>query len=174
MSKIRAKKYARALFDSYELSEVEFVRKSINILSEVWEGNSDLRSFFLNPAQVNKKEIVLELSGFFSEEKFSNFLNLLLDKNIFNLLPDIKDSFNDIYESYKESVKLSLISATNIDENEREDLLASLKKDFGDQLEIEWKENSELLGGFTVRSGDALLDSSIKGALNKIKNSLIL
>ena len=47
--------------------------------------------------------------------------------------------------------------------------LIYLKKRFGENLIIETKVDKSLIGGFLAKSGDDVIDASIKGKLEKLK-----
>ena len=50
-----------------------------------------------------------------------------------------------------------------------EKLTPVLKKRFGENLIIETEVDKSLIGGFLAKSGDDVIDASIKGKLEKLK-----
>jgi F-type H+-transporting ATPase subunit delta len=55
----------------------------------------------------------------------------------------------------------------------RERILESLAKTTGHRVAISEKTNPELLGGLRIRIGDRILDASIAGRLEQLKQRLL-
>jgi F0F1-type ATP synthase delta subunit len=63
-------------------------------------------------------------------------------------------------------------SASLLDRQTREDILASLQKKHSTLKTIEWHEDPQLLGGFTIQVGDRWYDASIANDLHIIREQL--
>ena len=63
-------------------------------------------------------------------------------------------------------------SAIALSAVEQERMRARLTQQFGSNLEFEFLENPEILGGVIVRVGDKLVDDSVRGRIVALRNSL--
>lgn len=59
-------------------------------------------------------------------------------------------------------------SATPLSATEGQQVSKGLRKDYGDNLTIEYKTNPELLGGLRIKVGDDVLDGSVKGRIDRL------
>ena len=171
-----AKRYARALFESYEPSRLEDVAASLKTLSAAWESSDELRSSLLNPAvPLSERFAVIEElcrrvgKG---DAAMMNFGKLLLDNGRVAALPEISSAFSLLLDLLKKRLALEVTSAFDVDSSEREQILEQVRRDFGGLASIEWKTDSALIGGLRIQAGDLLLDGSISGALADLRTSL--
>ena len=176
MISTRAKKYSKAFFETYEANEYGKIAAALSEMGALWKQDKELRAFFTDPSvnSSHKIDTINEISQLLteSEDRFTALLLILLDKNILNLLPQIAEQFSSLYEQYQKSMQLKITTASSVSAEEQAETLEYLKGTLGPQVKIEWKSNPKLIGGFTVQSGDKLLDSSVTGALTKFKQSI--
>jgi len=59
-------------------------------------------------------------------------------------------------------------SAVELDQASRDQLVANLGRQHGDQLSFEYRINPELLGGLKIRVGNDVWDGSVKGRLDRL------
>ncbi len=62
-------------------------------------------------------------------------------------------------------------SATPLTAPEGQQVAVGLRKDYGDNLNIEYKTNPELLGGLRIKVGDDVLDGSVAGRLERLSKA---
>ncbi len=179
MSKIvskSARKLTKALFASCQPEALPGIADTLEALSQAWSNDPMVASFFGNPAVIldNKRQVLNALLAELNNPKeFKNFANILLDNSKLNLIPEIALEFRSLYNHFLKSLELSITTASDLSHDEKEEVVSYLKKNFGSTVQVEWQSNPEIIGGFVVKSGDQLLDSSISGALEKIKISLL-
>ena len=89
------------------------------------------------------------------------------------MIPDIEKEYKALMASKEGEKTVELLSPFALSEEQQEKVTKSLKKRFGENLIIEAGVDKSLIGGFLARSGDDVLDSSIKGKLEKLSNQLI-
>jgi len=117
-------------------------------------------------------------SGKESEKINDNFFALLKKNNDLNIASKIIDELEKISLINEGIVSGEIIFARSMDSN--------IGRIIGKRLidegvvdsktrEVRWleKNDKDLIGGFVARVGEVLIDSSIKGALNKIKRDLV-
>lgn len=107
------------------------------------------------------------------ETRSINFLSVLGESKRLSLLPDIEKEYKALVASEEGKKTIELLSPFALSAEQQEKITTSLKKRFGANLTIEAGVDESLIGGFLARSGDDVLDASIKGKLEKLSNQLI-
>ena len=88
------------------------------------------------------------------------------------MLPDIEKEYSSLIEGNEGKKTVELFSPFILSDEQQEKITTSLKNRFGDNLTVESGIDESLIGGFLARSGDDVLDASIKGKLEKLSNQL--
>lgn len=172
-----ARRYARALFESLDIAKVESVSLTLSDLSKAWEANSELRAALLNPAIPLSERLAVahqvtsKVSA--SEPLLVNFSQVLLENQRFSFLPEISVAFTQLVDILKKRLALEIISAFDLDQGDRDAILQKIRTDFGGLATIDFSTDSSLIGGLKIKAGDLLLDSSISGALDGLRESLV-
>ena len=106
------------------------------------------------------------------EPKTVNFLKVLGESKRLSLLPDIEKEYRALIEGNEGKKTVELFSPFVLSDEQQEKITTSLKNRFGNNLTVESGIDESLIGGFLARSGDDVLDASIKGKLEKLSNQL--
>jgi F-type H+-transporting ATPase subunit delta len=172
-----SKRYARALFELYDSSSVEGVRDSLSAMATIWSTNTELREGLRNPAHPLKErvqalgDIAQRMRA--GDKTFANFLTVLLDNGRIGALPGIATSFSAMVDELKRRLSLEITSAFPIEENEKQETVTRIQREFGSLASVSWNVNPEIIGGLIVKAGDRLLDTSVSGALENLQESLL-
>ena len=75
-------------------------------------------------------------------------------------------------ESARLLVRIELVSAVALDEDQAGRLTAALASRFECEIELDNEIDAEVIGGAVVYAGDQVIDGSLKGRLGKLANSL--
>ncbi|MCO6450125.1 MAG: ATP synthase F1 subunit delta [Caldilineales bacterium] len=101
-----------------------------------------------------------------------NFLGVLLENNDIGLLDEILDSLDNMIRAKVAGPQRAIVtSAVVLSDAEQDKLRERLAKDFG-PLELSFQVEPEILGGIIVRVGDRLIDDSVRGRLDALRNAL--
>lgn len=173
-----AKRYSRALFDLYDHAVLENVKWAFFSLRDTWQTNTELRDALSNPAYAlpQRMEALRELSYIVrkNDERFVNFLSLLLRNNRLYLIPDIAITFAFYVDELHAMLNVTVISAFPLSENEQEEILTRMKSDYSPMVSVSWEVDPGIVGGLIIRAGDLVLDGSVQGSLEKIRKSLLM
>lgn len=99
------------------------------------------------------------------------FLELLVDKKRFELMVMVAANFAKLAADKKGSAKAHVRTAKPLSADEQKLLAAKLKNFSGKEIELDVKEDPELIGGIAVKIGDWVLDSSLRGQLRRLRES---
>lgn len=100
------------------------------------------------------------------------FLELLVDKKRFELMTMVASKYAHLAADSRGSAKAVVRTARPMSSDDQKRLAAKLKDFSGKDIELDVKEDPELIGGVTVKIGDWVLDSSLRGQLRRMKESI--
>ncbi|HJP36327.1 MAG TPA: F0F1 ATP synthase subunit delta [Gammaproteobacteria bacterium] len=176
-----ARPYAQALFDIAKGEEAlaEWAN-ALGALAEIVT-NGEASAFLSRPdldvqvradfiGSVGAETGAAELVG---SSRGQNLLRLLVENDRLTALPDIVDRFNTLKAEAENTVKVTLVTATDADADVAERISVGLEKKFGRKVELELEIDDELLGGAVVRAEDMVIDGSVKTRLRQLAESLI-
>ncbi|MBI5241308.1 MAG: ATP synthase F1 subunit delta [Elusimicrobia bacterium] len=119
-----------------------------------------------------KKALVRESLGGAAAPLTADFLEFLIEKKRFALLPALAGDFDRLMLQSRGVVRARVRAARPLSEADRARLRQSLEKFAGTGVELDVRQDPELLGGVTVRLGDWVLDSSLRGQLQSLKEAI--
>jgi len=100
------------------------------------------------------------------------FLDLLISKKRFELLPMIISDLGKLVAEKNNVAKALVRTARPLSPDAQNQLREKLKAFAGKNIELDIKEDPEIIGGVIVRLGDWVLDSSLRGQLKKVREML--
>jgi F-type H+-transporting ATPase subunit delta len=102
----------------------------------------------------------------------ARFIELLVEKKRYELFPMIAAMYARLAADKRGVVKAVVRSARPLSADAQKTLAARLKIFAGKDIELEVKEDPELIGGVAVKIGDWVLDSSLRGQLRRMRESI--
>jgi F-type H+-transporting ATPase subunit delta len=171
-----ANRYARALADV--IGATSDYRHAIDDLAEfgsIYGESSELRNLFEAPAvPLGPKLRVLDevLKRLNISPGVSNFLRVLVQNYRMSYFDEINRAFRRIANERLGIVAVSVFSANELAEREREALASRFRELTGKQVEFEFHLDPELLGGVRAQVGSTVYDGSVRGALDRFKEQL--
>jgi len=174
MSSVRfAARYAKSLLDiAKEKNLVDAVKVDIELIAKTLHSNRDLKVALKSPVVPSDRKSKI-LSLVFDQsvsEITARFLKLLSDKGRAGYLPEVAESFIIQYNVLKGITKVSLITATAMDEATRDTIINGLKqKEKLTNIELTQDIDASLIGGFLLRYAGKQIDTSVKTSLGTLK-----
>lgn len=99
------------------------------------------------------------------------FLDVLLAKKRYELFAMIAAVYGRLAADKRGVAKAVVRTARPLSADAQKTLAARLKTFAGKEIELDIKEDPELIGGVSVKIGDWVLDSSLRGQLRRMKES---
>ena len=175
LSKV-AEPYAEALLDLAKSNDsLKETTNDMNVVSQFLANSNDLKKFLGNPLVTRdaKKSVVKDILGEQISESTLKFLLLLVDRGRIEVLEQIAQKFLEL--SYKqESIEIAKVtSSIQLSAEQQQKIAEKLKAITGaKQIKLALKVDPELIGGFTIEVGSKMIDTSIRGQLNKMSSLL--
>ena len=93
----------------------------------------------------------------------------MADRQRIGLLNSVIERLLEIYREQRNIALATITSASALNEDQQTELLKKVQSIAGtDNLEIDLKVDSELLGGFVVNVGSKVIDASIAGQVRRL------
>ena len=163
-----ARPYAQALFDHSDgwLEDLD------QIVSAMSEDVVELLISSPEKAYKEKTEIFVDLFDGQVQQKTINFLKVLGEAKRLSLLPTISSEYKKLLAERDSSSELTITSAYELTKEQVDSITKGLEKRYGENVNVKSEVDSALIGGFSVKCGDEVIDHSIKGRLDKLINQI--
>lgn len=171
-----AKRYANALYLNAESGKQDNMLAEMQQLEITLQSNPQLRELLAN-ASIDSSEKSTVLQSIFNKQSSTvkNLLLLLCEKKREQLLPDVISAFYQAYNQFNKIENVTVYSALPLDKQSQDTISKIVKEKTGaNQIVLTNQIDKSLLGGFVIRFGDYLLDTSIQSNLTKIKKEFQL
>jgi len=96
----------------------------------------------------------------------------LLRRGRIEELPRLAAEFRRLDDQRQGITRATATSATSLTPDEVTELTERLEKTAGGRVALDTEVDPSLLGGLVVRIGDRLIDGSVRGRLERLRNQL--
>jgi F-type H+-transporting ATPase subunit delta len=169
-----ARPYARAAF-GYAQDQKAFAQWS-DLLGKASAVVADpqvarlLSSPRVTPAQL--VDLIGEIAGGALDEHGRNFLNTLAQNRRLGLLPEIAAIYETLRAEVENIADVQITSAVALSDAQRERLAQALRKRMKREVRLHCAVDPSLIAGAIVRSGDLVIDGSLKAGLDRLASSI--
>jgi F-type H+-transporting ATPase subunit delta len=128
-----------------------------------------------NPARpfAERREVLDKLLNRRIKPPARRLVALLAERRRLDLLPEIASQYNELLKRQRGIVTAVVTSAEPLTKDETRALEEKLRAMTGATVELEPRIDEGLIGGLTVRIGDQLLDASVRGRLERLREQLV-
>jgi F-type H+-transporting ATPase subunit delta len=100
------------------------------------------------------------------------FLALLAENQRIDYLPEIAAQFAALMADDEKVADVEVVSAAALDEAQQQRIAGAMRKRLQRDVRLTCRVDPTLIGGAVVRSGDLLIDGSLKGKLERLETEL--
>lgn len=169
-----ARRYAEAAFQLAERDgEVDDWRQGLDHAAEALSSD-EVDRVLSNPAisLPERMEVIERILGDRLSVRPLNLVRLLLRRRRLELLPRVAREFARLHDRQLGITEAVVTSAAPLDEQEVGALHDRLVGMTGDRMELTFQVDPSILGGVVVRLGDKLIDGSVRGRLERLRDRL--
>jgi len=141
-----------------------------------WNGSHELRGFFLNPAipDVQKVAFLDTLNARLQLQKeLRNLIAVLINNNRIGQVSEVASAWRALVQQQSGVRPAEIVTARELGAKERDALAAEISKLAGAQIAASYKIDPAILGGTVVRIGSTVYDGSVRGRLERLKETLM-
>lgn len=140
-----------------------------------WNESPELRSYFTNPAfpAAQKIELLDKLNARLGLQKeLRNLLAVLIHNDRIASVAEVFAVYNTLLQTQQGIRQAEIVTARPLSDAERESLLAGVGKLAGARIQASFRQDASILGGTVVRIGSTVYDGSVRGRLDRLKETL--
>lgn len=118
-------------------------------------------------------DLFLDLGGKDINAEGANFIRLLVENHRLNLLPEILEQYEARKTEAEARVEATVVSAFPLEATQLQSLSDALKRKLGREVNLTIEVDKTLLGGIVIRTGDLVIDGTVRGRLADLATYLI-
>ena len=167
-----ARPYAQAAFEqASEENALDDWSEALSLLAAI-TSDDQMKPLMRDP-RVSEEQLhtlITGLAGDALSKTSTNFVGILIESDRLLLCPEISQLFEEKKADAEKHASVHVISAYEMDEDEKQKIAETMKKKLGRSVEVTTEQDPDLIGGMVVKSGDMVIDLSIRGRLNTMAN----
>jgi F-type H+-transporting ATPase subunit delta len=171
-----ARRYAKALFNLLNPSDIRSATESLSALGEALSVSRELRGVLHNPViGLDKKAAVVHQLGTKANASpvVEKFLAHVVRKNRIALLAEIAEAFARLADQASNRKVAHLSSARPLTDASRAEIQQKLERATRAAIELTTDVDPRLLGGVQIRIGSTVYDGTIRGQIERMRTALI-
>lgn len=170
------KRYAAALFAAAsKVGVIDQVESDLGLVSLTVESSPQLTEALVSPVvpPETKRQIIDELFTDKVHEITLSYLKLLVDKRREEAIGETEPEYVLLANQARGLVEAEATTAVPLDEAQQKQLTAKLSEVTGKRIELKCSVDPTVIGGVLVRIGDTVIDGSVKGQLEALREQLL-
>ncbi|HFW7364506.1 TPA: F0F1 ATP synthase subunit delta [Shigella flexneri] len=165
--------YAKAAFDfAVEHQSVERWQDMLTFAAEVTKNEqmAELLSGALAPETL--AESFIAVCGEQLDENGQNLIRVMAENGRLNALPDVLEQFIHLRAVSEATAEVDVISAAALSEQQLAKISAAMEKRLSRKVKLNCKIDKSVMAGVIIRSGDMVIDGSVRGRLERLADVL--
>lgn len=176
MAKLISKTYGDALFDiALENGKIDTFFEEVKELKQTFADNADLTKFLGHP-DIELSEKVSVVENIFKDKIAAEIVGLMkvaVTKGRGLEIVNILDYFIAKTKEYKKIGVASVTSASELSDAQKKKIVEKLLSSTSyTEFEMDYKVDTDLIGGIVIRIGDRVVDGSVRTKLANLKKEL--
>lgn len=171
-----ARRYAIALVALVnEQKNSDSIAENLNFVNESISQSADLKRLLSSPI-INiekKKNIIEEIFSTKIDNVSLQYLFGVIKSGRADIILDVLSSFSNLQDELKNFVKVEIKTASEFTLEQEKELISKLEKITNKKIKPTYKIDLSLKGGFVVKIGDYVLDTSIKNQIEKLRERFL-
>lgn len=168
-----ARPYARAVFELAQADgTLDQWSKMLQVLKLVVTDRG-MQAVITNPVLDDQKltDVLVDICGEHLDEQGQNFVAILVQANRLLVVPQIAELYEKLKAEAEGTAEVKVISAYPLDDKQKETIREVMSKRLGKKIEITTDVDESLIGGAIIRSGDSVIDASLRGSLKQLSHN---
>jgi len=170
-----ARPYAQAVFEfAGEAGVLDQWSAMFRLIASI-VSDPQMQRLLHNPKISHKQleEIIISIGGDRFSDSCRNFIRILVQSERLQYAPDMARLFEDMVAEAEGRLDVEVVSAYELENDQQKKISSAMAKRHGKKIGISSREDEHLIGGAVIRAGDSVIDASIRGRLNELRNKLM-
>lgn len=168
-----ARPYAKAAFDfAVEKNSIQKWHDMLVFTAQVSQ-NEYIRSLLTSDMQAHSiAELFIKVSHDVLDEFQANFIKIMAENKRLLLLPEVLALFKQRCLERDGKADVDVISAKPLSNEQLNKITTAVEKRLSRKIKLKCHIDESIISGFIIRTGDMVIDSSIRGRLTRLNNAL--
>jgi F-type H+-transporting ATPase subunit delta len=168
-----ARPYAKAAFEfAVESQNLDSWHEMLVFAAEVAK-NQDMKAFLSGSVSADKMaEVFSQVCGEQLNDKGQNLVKIMAENGRLPVLPAVVDLFAEMHAEYSKEISVEVTSAVELVAAQVDKLSAALEKRLERKVNLNCSVDANVVGGLVIKAGDVVIDSTIRGKLNRLTETL--
>lgn len=168
-----ARPYAKAAFDfAVESNALDKWHQMLVFAAEVAK-NEDVSTFLSGSASAEKMaEVFNQICGDQLDDKGQNLVKVMAENGRLPVLPAVVDEFEQLKAEYNKVIDVDVTSAVELVAEQVDKLSAALEKRLERKVNLNCSVDANVVSGLVIKAGDIVIDSTIRGKLDRLSDTL--
>lgn len=171
-----ASRYAQSLFDvASQQNIVPSVSDDLNAITAALDSDPRFKTFITNPAMNRESKLKL-MESVFSDRVTAltmQLFRLLLEKRREGLIGLVAQEFDRFRRAASNTLFAQVVSAKPLADAEQKAIVNKLETSSKQKVEATFDVDESLLGGVKVHVGNSVMDGTVRGTLNRLRDKLL-
>ena len=172
---VAAHKYAHALFNQAQATnQVRACQQGLEEVVRVTKARDSINRILMQPfiTPAEKQKLIHSALGEYATPLLERFMNLLVQRRRFDLLPLIFDEFQTEVDRSQNVQALKIRSAYPMSESQQKTLQHKLEGWLNAKVRMQVVVDSDLIGGLVIQTRDRVIDQSLKTQLRRLQKAM--
>ena len=168
-----ARPYAKAAFDfAVEHQSIDRWQDMLAFVAEVTKNEqmTELLSGALAPETLS--DVFIAVCGEQLDENGQNLIRVMAENGRLNALPDVLEQFIHLRAASEATAEVEVISAAQMSDEQLAKITAAMEKRLSRKVKLNCKIDKSVMAGVIIRSGDMVIDGSVRGRLERLADVL--
>jgi F-type H+-transporting ATPase subunit delta len=171
-------RYAAAFADVVTAAKLDTaaIDRQLTDFLGTWNGSAELRTFLVNPAVPSTQKVAFldKLNARLGMQKeLRNLIAVLIDNDRIGHVAEVIAAYRRLLQEQLGIRPAEIVTARELSSEERNRLVAEVAALAGAKIDPSFRLDPAILGGTVVRIGSTVYDGSVRGRLERLKESLI-
>jgi len=171
-----ARRYATALFATAQKQDkLDAVTRDLHTVVGFMDQTPALAQMWSSKVVPTgkKRDLISTLLSAFIDTLTLSFLRLLVDKRREDILSLVSLEVQQLTDASRRLVRAEATFALEPTAQERDGLVKSLEQRTGEHVELAVQVDPSILGGVVIRMHDTIIDGSVRGTLERLREQLL-
>ena len=169
-----AQVYAKSLFEvAKENDELDEIHEQLGEFADALDENRELQVYFFSPyfsSEEKKDGVEKVVDG--GNEHFVNFLKLIAERHRMPAIFRMRRVFDSMWKEEHKLLEVRISSAIELDDQLIETIGKRIEDQTGQKIDLDANVDPDLIGGLVLRVGNMVLDSSVRGRLDRLRKEV--